>query len=100
MDKTLSMYLYVKLNWDANRFLPAKSKVCMNPAYNEYRNMSGRRGAQFVHMGMPIIYLKTIPAKTTKMLSTRNSNILIMSSSVYLFFDSECIYTKWGPSGP
>ena len=27
MDKTSSMYLYVKLNWDANRFLPAESKV-------------------------------------------------------------------------
>ena len=24
MDKTSSMYLYVKLNWDANRFLPAE----------------------------------------------------------------------------
>ena len=23
MDKTSSMYLYMKLNWDANRFLPA-----------------------------------------------------------------------------
>ena len=29
---------------------------------------------------------KPFPAKTTKMLSTRNSSILIMSSSVYLFF--------------
>ena len=26
MDTTSSMYLYVKLNWDANRFLPAESK--------------------------------------------------------------------------
>ena len=32
MDKTSSMYLYVKLNWDANRFLPAESKDCMNSA--------------------------------------------------------------------
>ena len=43
---------------------------------------------------------KTFPAKTTKMLSTRNSSILIMSSSVYLFFASECYFTKWGPSRP
>ena len=28
MDKTSSMYLYVKLNWDANVFLPAESKDC------------------------------------------------------------------------
>ena len=40
MDKTSSMYLYVKLNWDANRFLPAESKECMNSASYEYRNMS------------------------------------------------------------
>ena len=43
MDKTSSMYLYVKLNWDANRFLPAESKDCMNSASYEYRNMSARR---------------------------------------------------------
>ena len=53
MDKTSSMYLYVKLNWDANRFLPIESKDCMNSASYEYRNMSARRGAQFVPMGMP-----------------------------------------------
>ena len=41
-----------------------------------------------------IICWKTFPAKTTKMLSTRNSNILIMSSSVYLLFESECSFTK------
>ena len=37
MDNTSSMYLYVKLNWDANRFLPAESKDCMNSASYEYR---------------------------------------------------------------
>ena len=30
MEITSSMYLYVKLNWDAKRFLPADSKDCMN----------------------------------------------------------------------
>ena len=94
MDKTSSMYLYVKLNWDANRFLPAESKGCMNSASYEYRNKSARRGAQFVPKGMPIICWKTFPAKTTKMLSTRNSSILMMSSSVYLLFESECSFTK------
>ena len=93
MDKTSSI-LYVKLNWDANRFLPAESKDCMKSASYEYRNMSAGRGAQLVPMGMPIICWKTFPAKTTKMLSTRNSRILIMSSSVYLFFESECSFTK------
>ena len=88
------MYLYVKLNWGAkqngstegcsklkipetsseeiglnirtlaNRFLPAENKDCMNSA----SNMSARRGAQFVSMGMPIICWKTFPAKTTSFL--------------------------------
>ena len=49
------MYLYVKFNWDANRFLPAESKDFMNSVSYEYRNMSASRGAQFVPMGMPII---------------------------------------------
>ena len=62
MDKTSSMYLYVKLNWDANRFLPAESKDCMNSASYEYRNMSARRGAQFVPMGIVISWVYyTIP---------------------------------------
>ena len=83
MDKTSSMYLYVKLNWDANRFLPAESKDCMNSASYEYRNMSARRGAQFVPIGIPTICWKTFPAKTTKMLSTRNSK-LEMHSLLYV----------------
>ena len=82
------MYLYVKLNWDANFFFPAESKDCMNSASYEYRNMSARRGAQFVPIGMPTICWKTFPPKTTKMLSTRNSSMLTMSSSVYCFLSN------------
>ena len=55
MNKTSSMYLYVKLNWDAYIFLPAESKDFMNSASHKHRNMSARRGAQFVLIGMPII---------------------------------------------
>ena len=83
-----------KLNWDANFFFPVESKDCMNSASYEYRNMSARRGAQFVPIGMPTFCWKTFPPKTTKMLSTRNSSMLTMSSSVYLFFESECSLTK------
>ena len=57
------MYLYVKLNWDAIFFFPVESKDCINSASYEYRNMSARRGAQFVHIGMPTIYLKTFSLK-------------------------------------
>ena len=94
MDDTSSMNFYVKLNWDASRFLQVASKDCMNSASYEYRNMSARRGAQFVPMGMPIICWKTFTAKTSKMLLTRNSSILMMSSSVYLLFESECSLTS------
>ena len=66
----------------------------MNSASYEYRNMSARRRAQFVPIGMPTICWKTFPPKTMKMLSTRNSSMLMMSSSVYLFFESECSLTK------
>ena len=48
----------------------------MNSASYEYRNMSTRRGAQLVPIGMPTICRKTFPSKTTKMLSTRNSSML------------------------
>ena len=54
MDNTSSMYLYVKLNWDANRFLPAESKDCLNSASYENRNMSARR--TFVTIYIIILY--------------------------------------------
>ena len=48
MDNTSSKYLYVTLNWDANRFLLVESKACMNSASYEYKNLSARTGAQVV----------------------------------------------------
>ena len=75
-------------------FFPVESKNCMTSALYEYRNMLARRGAQFVPIGMPTICWKTFPPKTTKMLSTSNSSMLMMSSSVYLFFEYECYLTK------
>ena len=63
----------------------------MKSASYEYRKkMSARRGAQFVPIGMPTISWKTFLPKTTKMLSTRNSRILMKSFSAYLFFESAC----------
>ena len=66
----------------------------MKSASYEYRQISARRGAQFMPIGMPTICWKTFTPKTTKMLSTRNSSMLMMSSSVYLFFESGCSLTK------
>ena len=45
--------------------------------------------------GMPTVCLKTSAAKTTEILSTRNSRILLMSSSEYLFSESKCSFTKY-----
>ena len=42
MDKTSSMYLYVKLNRDANCFLPVESKHCINFASYMSREISRR----------------------------------------------------------
>ena len=72
----------------------------MKSASYEYRKMSARRGAQFVPIGMPNVCWKTFPAKTTKILSTRNSSILMMSSSEYLLLESECSFTKYVSSCP
>ena len=72
----------------------------MKSASYEYRKMSARSGAQFVPIGMPTVCWKTFPAKTTKILSTRNSSILMMSSSEYLFLESECSFTKYVSSCP
>ena len=49
---------------------------------------------------MPPVCWKTFPAKTTKILSTRSSSILIMLSSEYLFLKSECSFTKYVSSCP
>ena len=54
------MYLYVKLNWDANFFFPVESKDCMKSASYEYRKMSARRGAQLVPIGMPTHLLENL----------------------------------------
>ena len=72
----------------------------MNSASYEYRKMLARRGAQFVHIEMPNVCRRTFPANTTKILSTRNSSILMMSSSEYLFLESECSFTKYVSSCP
>ena len=72
----------------------------MNSASYEYRKMSAKRRAQFVPIGIPTVCWKTFPAKPMKILSIRNSSILIMSSSEYLFFESECFLTKYVSSCP
>ena len=87
----------MRLTRDAKCFFPVESKDCMKSPSYEYRKMSARRGAQFVPT---TVCWKTFPAKTTKILSTRNSSILMMSSSEYLLLESECSFTKYVSSCP
>ena len=106
IDTTSSMYLSLKLKQDANSnryfyfFLPVETKNCINSALYDRQNMSDRRGAQLVPIGIPTLSWKTFPTKTSKILSTRNASVLMMSSSEYLFLESECSLTKYASSGP
>ena len=52
-------YLWVRLNRDAN----CSFKNCINSASYEYRKMSTRRGARFVHIWMPTVCWKTFPGQ-------------------------------------
>ena len=54
----------------------------------------GEKREQFVPVGISTVRWKTFPAKTMKISSTRNSAILMMSSSEYLFLESECSFTE------
>ena len=54
-----------------------------------------RRGTQFVTIRLLTDCWKTFPAKITKKMSTRNSSILMMSSSEYLILELECSFTKY-----
>ena len=56
-----------------------------NSASYEYRNMSARRGAQIVPIGIPTICCET------------HENVVDLKS-VYLLFESECSFTKLIPS--
>ena len=87
LDNTSSIYLYVKLNWDANGFMSTESKDSWIPL-----RMS------IVLIGKPTIFRKTFPSKTKKMLSTKSWTILMVSPSVYLLLESECSLTKQSSS--
>ena len=57
--------------------------------------ISTKNGAQFVPIRIPTVCWKTFPAKTTKILSNRNSIILMISSSEYLFLESGCFFINY-----
>ena len=62
------------------------------PRENLKSLISAGRGAEFVPIGILPISWKTFPTKTTKMLSTRNSRIVMIRVQV---FETECFCTKY-----
>lgn len=60
----------------------------------EYKNRSANKGALFVSKGIQTDFWKTWFPKTTKMLSMRNASIAFISSSAYLFLESEWCSAK------
>ena len=62
MNRTSSNYLYVRLNRAANFSCRLRAKSKKHSASHEQSNMSARRGAQLVPIGIPTICWKTIPA--------------------------------------
>ena len=65
IDKTSSIYLYVKLKaLDSWIFLSFTSFGRNSDSY-EYKNKSARRGAQFVPIGMPTTCWNSVPPKET-----------------------------------
>jgi hypothetical protein len=66
IDKTSSIYLYVKLKALASWIFLSFTSFWRNADSYEYKNKSARRGAQFVSIGMPTTFLKQCPSKNHK----------------------------------
>ena len=86
-------------------FLSRREQILWIPCCINVKKNWARRGAKFIPTDMPTICWKIVPAKRTKMLSTRDSGILMLSSSVYLplgfenrvlrYIFSKCLYLRF-----
>jgi hypothetical protein len=65
IDKTSSIYLYVKLKALASWIFLSFTSFWRNSNSYEYKNKSARRGAQFVPIGMPTTCWNSVPPKET-----------------------------------
>ena len=86
------MYLYLKLNCDTYFFIAAVSRFGMNSPTFDY-SVGWERGTFCVHWNADYL-LEKLPPKTTKILSTRNSSMAMMSTAVYLIFELVFFFTK------
>ena len=64
------------------------------------KDVREKRGTIRTHWNADCLLEDFSGQKTTKILSTRNSSILMMSSSEYLLLESECSFTKYVSSCP
>ena len=89
--------------WDWTEMLnvsfPLRAKTVWNPLRMNTERCRREAGTIRTHWNADCL-LEDFPAKITKILSTRNSSILMMSSSEYLFLESECFFTKYVSSCP
>ena len=65
IDKTSSIYLYVKLKALASWIFLSFTSFWRNSDSYEYKNKSARRGTQFVPIGMPTTCWNSVPPKET-----------------------------------
>ena len=90
--------------WDWTEMLnvsfPLRAKTVWNPLRMNTERCRREAGHNSYPLECRLSAGKTFPAKTTKILSTRNSSILMMSSSEYLCLESECSFTKYVSSCP
>ena len=68
MVNTPSTYLYVKLNWDANRFLPAESKEC-----SKFNKGEGRNCVSF-HLPVCLIFRRAYFLSSYKLVQKQNKS--------------------------
>ena len=90
--------------WDWTEMLNVsfslRAKIVLNPLRMNTERCQREERHNSYPLEMPTVCWKTFPAKTTNILSTRNSSILMMSSSEYLLWESECSFTKYVSSCP
>ena len=81
-----------------NVSFPLRAKTVWNPLRMNTERCRREAGTIRTHRNADCL-LEDLQ-KTTKILSTRNPIILMMSSSEYLFLESECSFTKYFSSCP
>jgi hypothetical protein len=104
IDKTSSIYLYVKLKALASWIFLSFTSFWRNSDSYEYKNKSARGGAQFVPIGMPTTCWNEFDDSgqlSTKIYDKRDDfnfkiiNVPNMCSNIPAFFCIWCLHRNW-----